>query len=277
MQRGGIYMLNFESISADGMDLCPAEPFILELCAGVGGLGLGIELAVPGARPIAFVERESYAAATLAARMEEGALDPAPIWTELGSFDARAWRGIVDCVASGDPCQPNSLVGQMLGSADERFLIDQVLRIVDECRPHRLFRENVSGNADGQLAALVPALERLGYRVAAGIFSAAEVGAPHDRERLFIMADSTGARSQRWHCPSDPRWQAEAGHIAESSWWASESGLARLADGLAGRVDRTRAAGNAVVPLQAAYAWITLENLLAEAGSSDALIVRSAA
>jgi hypothetical protein len=99
------------------MDLCPAAPFILELCAGIGGLGLGIELAVPDARPIAFVERESYAAATLAARMEEGALDPAPIWTELASFDARAWRGIVDCVASGDPCQPNSLVGQMLGSA----------------------------------------------------------------------------------------------------------------------------------------------------------------
>lgn len=259
------------------MDPRSAEPFILELCAGVGGLGLGIELAVPGARAVAFVERECFAAATLAARMEQGALDAAPIWSDLGSFDARAWRGVVDCVASGDPCQPNSLVGQMLGSSDERFLIDQVLRIVDECRPDRLFRENVCGNADGQLGALIPALERLGYRIAAGVFSAAEVGAPHDRERLFIMADSAGSRSQRWHSQSDPRWQTSDGHIAESAWWASESGLDRLANGLAGRVDRTRAAGNAVVPLQAAYAWITLENLLAEAGSSDAVILRQAA
>jgi site-specific DNA-cytosine methylase len=184
----------------------------VEVCAGVGGLGLGLELAVPGARGIAYVERETYAAATLAARMEEGALDPAPIWSDLGTFDARSWRGVVDCLVSGDPCQPNSVAGKRGGSSDDRWLIDQVLRVVDECRPHSFFRENVTGNADGQLEALIPALEAMGGRVAAGIFSAAEVGASHRRERLFILADFDG-----WGCgglgePGSARVQSQPGN-----------------------------------------------------------------
>lgn len=162
---------------------------VLGLCAGVGGLELGIRIAEPAARGVAYVEREAHACAVLAARMEEGALHPAAIWSDLATFDGKPWRGIVDCLASGDPCQPNSVAGKRRGSDDSRFLIDQVIRIIEECRPDRVFRENVPGNADGQLAALVPALEGLGYRVAAGIFSAGEVGASHRRERLFIMAD----------------------------------------------------------------------------------------
>ncbi|AYJ85325.1 DNA cytosine methyltransferase (plasmid) [Sphingomonas paeninsulae] len=172
---------------------------IISLCAGVGGLECGIRIAEPGARGIAYVEREAAAAASLVASMEAGWFHPAPVWSDLATFDARPWRGRVHCVASGDPCQPNSVAGKRGGASDDRFLIDQVVRIVDECRPDRVFRENVAGNADGQLAALVPALERLGYRVAAGIFSAAGVGASHRRERLFIMADrdladATGGR-----------------------------------------------------------------------------------
>ncbi len=165
---------------------------VIELCAGAGGLGLGIELAVPGARGVAYVEREAAAAALLVGRMESGDLAPAPVWSDLATFDARPWRGRVHCVASGDPCQPNSHAGKGLGAADERFLIDQVLRVTGECRPLRLFRENVTGNAAGQLAALVGPLESMGYRVAAGIFSSAETGNSHGRERLIVMADLLG-------------------------------------------------------------------------------------
>ncbi len=165
---------------------------VLSLCAGVGGLELGIRVAEPRAVGVCYVEREAAAAATLVARMEDGWLSLAPVWSDLGTFDARPWRGVVDCVASGDPCQPNSVAGRQLGSADDRWLLDRVLGIVETARPHRFFRENVPGNADGQIAALVPALEGMGYRVAAGIFSAAEVGASHRRERLFVMADRIG-------------------------------------------------------------------------------------
>src|SRR5690606_9288555 len=150
---------------------------VLALCAGVGGLELGIRIAEPGARGVCYVEREAYAAAILAARMGDGWLHPAPIWSDLGTFDPGPWRGIVDCVASGDPCQPNSVAGRRLGADDDRWLLDHVLRVVEAIRPDRFFRENVPGNADGQLAAIVPALEGMGYRVAAGIFSPAELGA----------------------------------------------------------------------------------------------------
>lgn len=165
---------------------------IMSLCAGVGGLELGISLALhhrgEAARGIVFVEREIAAAASLAASMESGWLHPAPVWSDLLTFDARPWRGLVHILASGDPCQDNSVAGKRAGADGERFLAPEVCRIAEECRPDIIFRENVPGNAGGQLAAIVPPLERLGYRVAAGIFSSAETGNTMRRERLFIMA-----------------------------------------------------------------------------------------
>lgn len=172
-----------------------AEPEVLNglaLCAGAGGLELGVGLAEPGLRTVCYVEREAYAAACLVARMEDASLERAPVWDDLHTFDGRRWRGCVDIVTSGDPCQGNSVAGRRLGKDDERFLADQVLRIFQESGADRLFRENVPGNADGQIAAFVPALERMGCRVAVGIFSARGVGASHRRERLFILADRNG-------------------------------------------------------------------------------------
>jgi len=161
----------------------------LSLCAGVGGLDLGIRLAEPEARTVCYVEREAAAASIMVARMEDGWLHPAPIWSDLATFDAGAWRGAVDCVVSGDPCQPNSVAGRGLGADDDRWLLDRVIDTFDRSRAARLFRENVPGNADGQLGVLVPALEGLGCRVAVGLFSAKELGFAHGRERLFVMAD----------------------------------------------------------------------------------------
>lgn len=170
---------------------------LLSVCSGVGGLDLAVSIAVRNARTVCHIEREAQAAAVLAARMEEGSLHEAPIWSDLSTFDGKPWRGAVDCVISGDPCQPNSVAGSRLGAQDDRFLIDQLIRVIDEVRPSRVFRENVTGNADGQLAALIPALERMGYSVAAGIFSAGEVGASHRRERLFIMAHNSSEGLER--------------------------------------------------------------------------------
>ncbi|WP_252865604.1 DNA cytosine methyltransferase [Brevundimonas diminuta] len=170
-----------------------ARPYnILGLCAGVGGLELGVRIARPGARGVCYLEREVPAAARLVARMQDGSLHPAPVWSDLTTFDGIPWRGVVDCLTSGDPCQPNSVAGKQRGKDDDRWLLDHVFRIIDEVRPHRVFRENVPGNAHGQLEAIVPALEGMGYRIAAGIFSARGAGASHLRERLFIMADRDG-------------------------------------------------------------------------------------
>jgi DNA (cytosine-5)-methyltransferase 1 len=166
---------------------------VMSLCAGVGGLELGIHLAVAGARSVCFVEREIAAAASLVASMEAGWFHPCPVWSDLLAFDARPWRGLVHILASGDPCQDNSVAGKRAGSDGERFLAPEVIRIAGECRPDLIFRENVPGNAAEQLSAIVPPLERLGYRVASGIFSSAETGNTMRRERLFIMAERTDA------------------------------------------------------------------------------------
>lgn len=176
------------------MALCPRN--ILSLCAGVGGLELGISLALrlrgEQARGICYVEREAAAAASLVASMEAGWLHPAPVWSDLLTFDARSWRGLIHILASGDPCQDNSVAGNRAGAEGERFLAPEVVRVAEECRPDHIFRENVPGNADGQLQALIPALEGLGYRVAGGIFSSSETGNTMRRERMFILAERQG-------------------------------------------------------------------------------------
>lgn len=77
---------------------------VLAICAGVGGLELGIEIARRDARTICMVEREAHAAEVLAARMEDGTISPSPVWSDVSTFSGREWRGVVDCIASGDPC-----------------------------------------------------------------------------------------------------------------------------------------------------------------------------
>lgn len=166
---------------------------ILSLCAGVGGLELGILLALHHRQEtgvgVCYVEREAAAAASLVASMDAGWLHPAPVWSDMLTFDGEPWRGLVHILASGDPCQDNSVAGQRAGADGQRFLAPEVCRIAAECRPDLIFRENVPGNADGQLAAIVPSLEGLGYRVAAGIFSSAETGNTMRRERLVHHGD----------------------------------------------------------------------------------------
>jgi DNA (cytosine-5)-methyltransferase 1 len=174
---------------------------VLSLCAGVGGLDLGLAAALEhcgrSSRVVCFVEREAFAAAVLAARMEEGSLDAAPVWSDLRTFDGHPWRGVVDCIAAGYPCQPFSLAGLQLGHEDPRHLWPEVDRIIGEIRPRLVFLENVAAHLRMGFAAVRRDLQNRGYRVSAGLFSAAEVGASHRRERLFILAHRAGHRSAR--------------------------------------------------------------------------------
>ena len=92
--------------------------FGLSLCSGAGGIDLGLTLALPGYRAVGHVERETYAAATLVARMEDAALDHAPLWDDIATFDGKPWRGAVDIVSAGYPCQPFSVAGKRRGADD---------------------------------------------------------------------------------------------------------------------------------------------------------------
>lgn len=176
---------------------------ILSLCSGVGGLDLGVRIAASNAVTVGYAEIEAYAASVLAARIADGWMDAAPIWLgDLRELDPTPWRGLVDCIIGGYPCQPFSHAGQRRGNDDERSLWGGIAELIADLQPRRCFFENVSGHLSLGFDQVGADLQSMGYRVAAGIFSAAEVGASHRRERLFIMADREGG---------DGRPQLEAG------------------------------------------------------------------
>jgi DNA (cytosine-5)-methyltransferase 1 len=176
----------------------------LALCSGVGGLELGVRIATRGDfRVVCHVEREAYAAAALVARMEDSAMDRAPVWDDLATFDGRPWRGLLDCITAGIPCQPYSKAGQAKGHEDERALWPELVRIVEECEPARVFIENVPAFLK-YFEPVFSCLSGLGYQFAPPLLQTHTlIGGPHLRERLYIAAshpDYTG--SQGWAvCP----------------------------------------------------------------------------
>ena len=166
--------------------------FGLSLCSGAGGLDLGLAIAIPGYRAVGYVERDAFAASILVARMEDAALDQAPVWDDIATFDGHPWRGAVDIVTAGYPCQPFSVAGKRRGADDPRHLWPHVARIIGEVEPPFVFLENVAHHLRLGFPEVAAGLVGMGYRLAAGLFTAAEVGAPHKRERLFILAIREG-------------------------------------------------------------------------------------
>tara|TARA_Y100001973_G_scaffold10910_1_gene14793 strand:- start:4457 stop:5200 length:744 start_codon:yes stop_codon:yes gene_type:complete len=133
--------------------------------------------------------------------MEKGWLDAAPIWTNLKTFPWSSFRGKVDILSGGFPCQPFSNAGKKAGDEDPRHLWPHIKRGIELVRPPIIFMENVEGIINSKLQSdqwsdpkgtsvllhVLRELERLGYQAAAGIFSAAEVGLPQSRKRVFIL------------------------------------------------------------------------------------------
>jgi DNA (cytosine-5)-methyltransferase 1 len=162
---------------------------VLSLCTGGAGLDLGARLAGLAARTVCYVEIESYACEVLARRMEEARLDPAPVWTDLRTFDGRPWRGSVDLVVAGFPCTDISNAGLRAGIEGEHSgLWFEVARIVREVGPGYVFLENVPPLVVRGLDRVLGELAEGGWDAEWDLFSAAEVGAPHVRERFFLLA-----------------------------------------------------------------------------------------
>lgn len=119
---------------------------LLSLFSGVDGLGLGVRIALPNSREVCHVEREFSACEVLAARMADGSLNPAPIFTDITAFDGRPWRGRVDLIYGGSPCQDLSVAGKRAGIGGKRSgLWGEYRRVVEESRPAFVFFENVGG------------------------------------------------------------------------------------------------------------------------------------
>jgi len=177
---------------------CTKElPTVLSLCTGYGGIERGLELAGYQHRTVAHVEIEAFAAANLVAKMEEGQLVPAPVWSDLKTLPAHCFRDRVDVLTGGYPCQPFSAAGLRKGAEDPRHLWPYIYDHIRTIRPIRCFFENVEGHISLGLRDVIADLEELGYATTWGIFSASEVGAPHQRKRVYILAHTSSAGRQQ--------------------------------------------------------------------------------
>jgi len=178
------------------VDTTKKLPTVLSLCTGYGGIERGLDLAGVEHRVIAHVEIEAFAIANLVAKMEAGKLDAAPVWSNLKTLPVEPFRDRVDLITGGYPCQPFSAAGKRLGEEDPRHLWPYIKKIIAYVKPARCFFENVEGHISLGLREVISDLESLGYKTAWGIFSAREVGAPHQRKRVYIMADSEGEHAR---------------------------------------------------------------------------------
>ncbi|MGK7753749.1 DNA cytosine methyltransferase [Roseovarius sp. C03] len=176
---------------SDGVGLRPRRG--LSLCAGGGGLDLGLMLAEPGFETACFVEWEPAAQDVLVAAMRAGYFAEAPIWDDVRSFDGCPYRGAIDTLLAGYPCQPFSRAGRRHAERDPRHLWPDIARIAQEIEPVWILLENVEDHVELGLETVLRELRSMGYTVASGLFSAGEVGAPHERKRVFVMGCRTAA------------------------------------------------------------------------------------
>ena len=225
----------------------------LALFAGAGGGILGGHLL--GWRTVCAVEWEAYPASVLCARQNDKILPPFPIWDDVQTFDGKPWRGIVDVVSGGFPCQDISAAGKGAGIDGERSgMWSQMARVVSEVQPRFVFVENSPMLVNRGLERVLGDLTKIGYDAKWTIMGAADIGANHQRDRIWILATNTNvSQQQRRSLPG--RVHQENAKFSNSLWWKNQPSIHRMDDGVAARMDRLKAIGNGQVPLCAATAW----------------------
>jgi DNA (cytosine-5)-methyltransferase 1 len=179
---------------------------IISFCTGYGGLERGIRRAGVDTRTVCYCEREAYVQAVLVKEIEEGRLDSAPIWSDLATFPSAEFHGKVHGITCGYPCQPFSSVGKRKGEDDPRHLWPRIREHARSIGVEWIFAENVEGHISLGLSTVISDLEEDGFKCAWGIFSAEEVGAPHQRKRVYILAHTASReprQSQAWNGGQD--------------------------------------------------------------------------
>jgi DNA (cytosine-5)-methyltransferase 1 len=273
----------------------------LALFAGAGGGILGGHLL--GWRTVCAVEWEPYPASVLCARQNDGFLPPFPVWDDVQTFDGKPWRGIVDVVSGGFPCQDISAAGRGEGIDGERSgMWREMARIIHEVRPRFVFVENSPMLTSRGLGRVLGDLASMGFNARWGVLGAADVGAPHQRDRIWIVGKNTKQHRlfphtlhnrDRWgqqqsesiketdgnlpnsKCGNVQKSELQQGAVFQKSretsdrfsdgignavWWATEPSVGRVANGLAGAMDRIKAIGNGQVSEVARRAWEVLSD-----------------
>ena len=231
----------------------------LHLFAGAGGGILGGILL--GHTTVCAVEIEPYCRRVLLQRQRDGILPKFPIWDDVTTFNGKPWRGKVDVVCGGFPCQDISAAGKGAGITGERSgLWGEMARIISEIRPKYIFVENSPMLTIRGLGRVIGDISELGYDARWGVLGAYHVGAPHRRERIWIVAHAAKSRLQR----NKPRvcfpttgctirglehgWKGLFNNIPKPYGLRSYHGMAYS-------VDRIKAIGNGQVPIVAASAF----------------------
>ncbi len=203
------------------------------LFSGIGGLELGLERAGLG-HTVWQVETNPFCRSVLSKHWPE-----VPRYEDVASVGVSALSP-VDLICGGFPCQDVSSAGARAGLAGAKSgLWYEYRRIVDELRPRFVVIENVASGRSHWLPFVRRDLHVLGYRTRAYALSAAEVGAPHLRRRIFVVADAVREGLEGQGVPGAARDRAA---------WSAEPDVPRMDDGVPARVDRVKALGNAVVP-----------------------------
>ena len=210
----------------------------LSLCTGYEGIGTGLRRVLPTLREIAYVEIEAFAIANLVNKMEEGWLHPCPIYTNLKTFPYEKFCGQIDIMSFGFPCQPFSSAGKKRGVEDERHLFPYLAEGIRVMQPRIVLAENVlgilsckTGEGEPVLQYVGRTLEEMGYTVEIGIFSASEVGLPHQRKRVFIcgISNTEIERLRGWKSEDDcdQGWIQESSQEEQSNVWSKAQRCSR--------------------------------------------------
>ena len=239
----------------------------LDLFSGIGGNTLALRDYI---KTVAYCEADRHAQSVLLSRMGDGSIEPAPIWDDVTTLSGSMFDHPIDIIVGGFPCQDISVAGNGSGLDGKRSgLVFEIFRLVGEIKPAFVFLENVSAIRTRGGERVVKELAALGYDCRWDMLSAFDVGAPHKRERWFILAyakcpdrrpvNPFGRDLGRQDGPQSVKdgW----GRSTDSGWWSVEPNVGRMADGVPLRVDRLKRLGNAVVPLQAKTAFERLMNL----------------
>jgi DNA (cytosine-5)-methyltransferase 1 len=239
----------------------------LALFAGAGGGMLGGKLL--GWRTVCAVEWEQYPASVLCARQNDGFLPPFPIWDDVQTFDGKPWRGIVDVVSGGFPCQDISAAGKGAGIDGERSgMWKHMARIIGEVRPQYVFVENSPMLTTRGLGVVLADLSSMGFDAKWGVVSAADVGANHQRERIWIRAEQQDFLSHSEH--NGNGWRKQQSSERQKGWvWKSDNagkGNAQLANSTSIGQSRQRKSKQPISS-KAGSDWQA--NIIKPIGSSD--------
>lgn len=225
---------------------------VLDLFSGIGGFSLGLERA--GMRTVAFSEINPYCSAVLAKQW--------PNVRNLGDIRAVGAEQIaplepVDVICGGFPCQDVSHAGSRTGLAGARSgLWSEFRRLLDQIQPKYAIIENVSALRVRGLGTVLQDLGALGFDAEWHCIPASALGAPHERDRIWIIAYAAGVRWLEGERAEIERWGLlRPGQLDCPSAWSTyenndevRSRAIRIVDGVPSRVERLNALGNAVVP-----------------------------